>query len=149
MSASHFARKCDALNWLPGDRIEALGKAIEAQPQWPQVEAILKARATGVRVSQRQLVEVAGSVAREASVDSHRDGAVVYAREQLEQAEAHVAATPQADVVHTTPAGAMLEMLDLLGLESPLTTDEAADLWTLVNKRFAAAATGNVTAFLS
>ncbi len=148
MSAESYIMATEELAWLPEERRAELAREIEAEACWPNVATLMEKRASGSPLERGALLALARRIAEKAVVSPKRHGAVIFTRIQLDEAQRLVMTDPRASLVHTRPAGALLEILGLLDPDSPLTTAEVAELWETVRRRYCAAASGNVTALL-
>lgn len=134
-----------ALNWLPAHRQDSLAREIEADPHYAEFRAHIDAVERDDAPEPDALLALAMKIARGSDLSIERDGTVLFSGDQQKFAERHVAANDGADVIHSRPAGAMLELLNLF---SALEKLEAYAAWDALGVRIAHRAAGNVTAFV-
>ena len=112
------------------------------------LDMILESRATEQDICPSFLLKVAMEVALAAKVDTKKDRSVFFSGTTQTAAETFVAENPDFDVIHSRPAGAMLEVLNLFSQESGLTREEAYQPWNILATRYALEASGDIKAMI-
>lgn len=137
-----------ALNWMSDDRQKALISEIKNDPAFPIFDRCMQEIVSGNKPSIATLLDASMEIALTSDLTIDADRAVYFSGVTQPQAEDFVAKNPDFQLIHTRPAGAMLEMLSLFGEDNDLTAEEAYQPWYVLAARYAETAKGDITAFL-
>lgn len=148
MSLRKWFKNNDSLNWMPEKRQERLIDEIKRQEHFAEFEALMLRIERKENVSAYEILETAITIALHSDLDVPKDKAVYFSGTTQQLAESFVAAHDDYQVIHSRPAGAMLELLGLFSEGNDLTSEEAYQPWYMLAARYARASQGNVTAFL-
>lgn len=148
MSLRKWIANNDALNWLPEKRQEQLVDEISNQEHFDEFEKLMLRIEQQDNVSAYEILETAITIALHSDLDVPKDKAVYFSGSTQKLAEDFVATHDGYHVIHSRPAGAMLELLGLFNDDNDLTSEEAYQPWYMLAARYARSAAGNITAFL-
>jgi len=110
-------------------------------------QKVTDAAKTGGRVALKSVDDYLRLV-DDLDVSTARNGAVFYSgKGNRELAEAFARQNGRT-TLEMTPGGKFLDDLQLFGPNSPLTPEQATQVWSRLSQRFAAEASGNVTGFV-
>ncbi len=148
MSYTKIIKENKALNWMSDQKQAELLSEIKADTAFPIFDATMQKIMAGNKPGITELLDASMEIALKSDLTIETDRAVYFSGVTQPQAENFVAQNPEFQLIHTRPAGAMLEMLSLFGDGNDLTAEEAYQPWYVLAARYAETAKGNITAFL-
>lgn len=136
----------DEFNWLPPERRDDLAQAVAADPNYAAFASIVTDIHAGRMPEKAHYVDTAMAIAQTADVSLPADSMVLYTSNRLDDVKAYLAAQPDKRSNHSTPAVAMLGLMETFNDKlSPLDWKDAYLPWRAVSLRYAEAAQGDVT----
>jgi len=147
MPILNWIHQTKRLQGLPEYRLMILAKEIKKDVNYPDFKSYLHTLAANVTPSAADLLILAIKIALHSDVNVSENRLILFSGEGQQKAEKFISENDDYDVIHSRPAGAMLEILDLFHETTPIDWNEAYHPWNLLAARLTENAQGNVTSF--
>ena len=148
MTIASWISQSPSLNWLTPARQELLAQTIKTEKTYTLFENFMANKADGNFFKTSDLLDTATLIAEHADTRIEKNRTVLFSGSVQEQAENFISNNDNHHVIHSCPAGAMLEMLDLFNPKTGLNRQDSYQPGNILAARLAEYARGDITAFI-
>ncbi len=144
--------KTHALRWINYNKTCALAQELQKITLFTDNFDLFEKRVSGFALDQEELKtleELSIKIAETVATDTSPNSLVLFSGETMVDAETYVSAHHEYVLIHSLPAGAMLEMLNLFDKNLSLLDDARRKPWNILAKRLCEQAQGNVKAIIN
>jgi hypothetical protein len=144
----NITKHSPAFNWLPPKLMTQLIADMTRDPLCDRVCHYLQNTSKNDPRSVYTRLVLAQEICQRSDLDLRPDKSVFFSGATKTQAEKFIAQNPSYEAIHTRPAGAFLELLNLFDPQNGIDYQDAYQAWFTIAARYSEAVQGNVTAIL-